>query len=211
MIYDLHVHTKYSICSNLKLPIVLKIAKKKKLDGLAITDHNTIKGALKVASLNKNKDFEVIIGAEIKTNKGDVLAYYLNEEIKERDLFEVIDKVKEQGGVVIIAHPFRIFPWSRFKLDIKEVANKIDGIEGFNSRNILLGNIQAIKVAKSVELAITAGSDAHFSFEIGQAVTKFEGSLIKAIKQRKTYVQGKTTLALVGGTLSLFLKLRALI
>ena len=82
MKYDLHMHTHYSKCSNLKPEILLKIAKKRGLNGIAITDHNVVEGALKVKKLNKDKDFEVIVGEEISTDAGEVLAYYLNKEIK---------------------------------------------------------------------------------------------------------------------------------
>ena len=70
--YDLHTHTKHSPCSNLKAEILLRIAKKKGLDGIAVTDHDTIKGGLDVFKLNKDRDFEVIVGSEIKTKKAEV-------------------------------------------------------------------------------------------------------------------------------------------
>ena len=82
MKYDLHTHTNYSKCSNLKPEILLKIAKKRGLNGLAVTDHHKIKGALKVSKLNRDKNFEVIIGEEVTTDFGEVLAYYINKEIK---------------------------------------------------------------------------------------------------------------------------------
>ena len=62
MKYDLHMHTHYSRCSNLKPQTILKLAKKRRLDGIAITDHHEIKGALEIKKLNNGKDFEVIIG-----------------------------------------------------------------------------------------------------------------------------------------------------
>ena len=80
--YDLHIHTKYSPCSNLDPNLILKIAKKLKLDGIAITDHNNMKGAIKTYKLNRNKDFEVIKATELKTNKSEIIALYLNKEIK---------------------------------------------------------------------------------------------------------------------------------
>ena len=64
MKYDLHVHTKYSKCSNLKPSVILKRAKEKGLNGIAIADHNTIKGALEVKKLNKGNSFEVIVGED---------------------------------------------------------------------------------------------------------------------------------------------------
>ena len=60
MKYDLHNHTNHSPCSNLKPEILLKFVEKRGMNGIAVTDHNTIKGALEVKKLNKDKDFEVI-------------------------------------------------------------------------------------------------------------------------------------------------------
>jgi len=125
MKYDLHIHTNYSLCSNLKPEIVLKVAKKKGFDGIAVVDHNEIKGALKVKKLNRDKDFEVVVSSEVKTNKGDVLAYYINKQIKSRDLFEVLDEIKQQGGLAVIAHPYRLLPHLRFRYPIQKIKNKI--------------------------------------------------------------------------------------
>ena len=66
MRYDLHMHTYHSKCSNLKPKTILKLAKKNKLDGIAITDHHEIKGAIEVKNLNKNKDFEVMFYPQMR-------------------------------------------------------------------------------------------------------------------------------------------------
>ena len=91
MKYDLHTHTCYSKCSNMKPDVLLNAAKKRGLNGIAVTDHNTIKGALEVKKLNKDKDFEVIVGEEISTTAGDVLAHYINKPIKSTNFFELFD------------------------------------------------------------------------------------------------------------------------
>ena len=95
--YELHLHTRYSCDSNLKPESILKIVKKLGLDGVAFTDHNTIKGAIEAKTLVKrlaqNKeydDFEVIVGEEVRTNLGDVLVYYVQEEIPKGDFFDVV-------------------------------------------------------------------------------------------------------------------------
>jgi len=203
MKYDLHMHTFYSKCSNLKPNIILNIAKKIGLDGIAITDHNTIKGALVVSKLNKDKNFEIIIGSEIKTDYGDLLAYYLQNDIKSRNLFEVLDEIKKQGAVSSIAHPFRL-PHLRFRYPIDKLKNKIDAIECFNSRNFFWSNKVAFNTAERLNIAKTAGSDAHFKFEIGKAYTIFDGSLRKAIKKNKTKLEGTTLYGPFGGLLSFF-------
>ena len=206
MRYDLHIHTIRSPCSNLKPQVILKMAKKKGLDGIAVTDHNTIKGSLDVSKLNKNKDFEVITAAEIRTDYGDILAYYIQEEIKSRKLFEVFDEIKKQGGLISIAHPFRTMRWLRFNYPIEKVKDKINAIETFNSRMLPGENSKAKRVAEMLDIAKTGGSDGHFWFDIGRAYTIFEGSLRKAIKNKKTSVKGNILLAPLGASLSFFRK-----
>ncbi len=205
MKYDLHNHTHYSPCSSLKPEILLKLAKRKGMNGIAVTDHNSIKGALKVKKLNKDKDFEVIIGDEVRTNYGDVLTYYLQEEIKSRDLFSVIDEVKAQGGLIAVAHPFRISinPTLRFRYPIEKIKNKIDAVECFNARMLFpCDNKKAQKLAKKLDIAGIGGSDAHFKFDVGRAYTIFDGNLRRAIKQNKTSYEGTIFYGPLSGTLS---------
>lgn len=210
MKYDLHNHTHYSSCSNLKPETLLKLVKKKGMDGFAVTDHNTIKGALKVKKLNKDKDFEVIIGDEVKTNYGDVLTYYLQEEIKSRDFFSVVDEVKAQGGLIAIPHPFRtsINPDLKFRYPIEKIKNKIDAIECFNARMLFQkNNKKAQELSKKLKIPGIGGSDAHFIFDIGRAYTIFDGNLRKALKQNKTRYEGTILYGALSGSLS-FLKKR---
>jgi hypothetical protein len=209
MKYDLHNHTHYSPCSNLKPEILLKLAKKMGMNGIAVTDHNTIKGALKVKKLNKDKNFEVIVGEEVRTYSGDVLAYYLQKEIKSQNLFSVIDEVKAQGGLMAIAHPFRtsINPTLKFRFPLEKLKNKIDAIECFNARMLPGNNEKAQRVTKKLNIPGIAGSDAHFKFEIGRAYTIFDGNLRKAIKQNKTSYKGTILYGPFGGLLS-FIRIR---
>ena len=204
MKYDLHMHTKYSKCSNLKPETILKLAKKHGLDGIAITDHNEIKGALEVKKLNKDKDFEVIAGEEISTSYGDVLVYYLNKKINTIDFYDVVDESKRQGAIISIAHPFRttLINNHKFKLPIEKVKNNIDAVECFNSRTLPSDNKKANEIADKLKIAKTAGSDAHFFFEVGTAYTIFDGNLRIAIKMKKTKVDGSIRFGAFGGVLS---------
>jgi hypothetical protein len=203
--YDLHNHTHYSSCSNLKPETLLKLSKKKGFDGIGVVDHHTIKGALKVKKLNKNKNFKVIIGSEISTNYGDVLALYIKKDIKSREFFSVVAEVKKQNGIIIIPHPFRksLNKHHKFKVPLETIKNKIDAIECINARMLPLGdNKKAQKVAKKLNLPGTGGSDAHFSFEVGTAWTLFEGDFRKALKRKETKYQGKVFLGPIGGFFS---------
>ncbi|MEM2121451.1 MAG: PHP domain-containing protein [Candidatus Woesearchaeota archaeon] len=199
--YDLHVHTQYSNCSGLKLKTLLKTAKRIGLNGVAITDHNTIKGALLLKKLNKDKNFEIIVGEEIMTNHGELLAYYIKEEIKPGDIFEVIDKIKEQNGLISVAHPYSIYR-QRMGSFILNLKGKIDAVEVFNGRAILpYENRKAQRIAEIMNLGRTAGSDAHSMIEIGKAYTFFDErySLIEAIKKKKTGFKGVIWYAFIGG------------
>ena len=205
MKYDLHIHTHYSRCSNLKPKTILEIAKKKNLDGIAITDHHDIKGALEVKKLNKDKGFEVIVGEEISTNKGDVLLYYLKEKVFETDFYKVVDQAKKQNALIIIPHPFRttLVHDHKFKLPLKDVKKEVDAIECFNARMMFpWDNKKANEAATKLNMAKTAGSDAHFSFEICTGYTFFNGDLRKAIKDKKTTPAGAIRFGALGGALS---------
>lgn len=204
MKYDLHMHTYYSKCSNLKPQTILKLAKKHKLDGIAITDHHEVKGAFAVKRLNKDKNFEVIVGEEISTNYGDVLVYYLNKKIEAIDFYEVVDEAKKQGALVTIAHPFRttLIHNHKFQLPFEKIKNKVDGIECFNARTLPGDNKKANKIADKLNIAKTAGSDSHFFFEIGTAYTIFDNNLRTAIKDKKTKIDGTIMFGAFGGTLS---------
>ncbi len=206
MKYDLHIHTHYSACSILKPKAILKIAKKVGLDGIAVVDHNTVKGGVEVSKANKDRDFKVIPGIEVSTDRGHVLGLYVNKEIKSREFFSVADEIKKEGGIVILAHPFRLMPHLRSKVKGIELGKYLDAIECYNARTSYFGNRNAIKLAKKHDIAKTAGSDAHFSFEIGRCITLFNNNLVRAIKEKKTKVGGSNVTGLLGSTFSFFNK-----
>jgi predicted metal-dependent phosphoesterase TrpH len=192
MRFDLHVHTKYSVCSNLEPSVILKRAKKLKLDGLAILDHNSMKGALGVKKLNKDKNLKIIVAEEIKTNAGHMIAYNINETITSFDINEALDKIKQQGALAVPAHPYRFLPHLKFKIPLESISRKIDAIEGLNGRVMFDStNLRAQIKAKELSLPITGGSDAHFWYEIGDCTTIFDSSLEKALKARKTAVESR--------------------
>lgn len=191
---DLHVHSKYSYDSLLKPEKIVKNAKRKGLGGVAITDHETIQGGLSVKKYNTS-DFIIITGAEIKTEIGDIIGLFLNEEIKSKEIWCAIDEIKDQNGLVILPHPFRGHDSNKFD---KELVNKMDAIEGYNSRTGMSKNIQAQEFARAHRLPIVAGSDAHFSGEIGLAKTIMENisseeDVRKSILSYRTRIVGVQT------------------
>lgn len=165
---DFHIHTYHSCDSVMRPGRILKAARKKGLDGIVVCDHDTIRGGLEVKEANKDKNFKVIVGAEIKTNAGDITGIFLAREIKSRELKEVIREIREQNGKVILNHPFKGHDLS--KIDMSEV----DFIEGYNSRLTEEENRKAVELALIHNKPIVAGSDAHLYAEIGNSFTIIE-------------------------------------
>lgn len=185
MKFDLHVHSKYSHDSILSPKKIIKIAKKKGLNGVAITDHNTIKGGIATSRINDDKDFQVIVGEEIKTEFGDVVALFISEEIKARTFEDVIVEIKEQGGLSVLAHPFRHFKYPEMIID------KLDLVEGFNARSNEEDNLRAFQIAKKYNKALCAGSDVHFYFELGKGRTIVNEEIEEALRNGNCEIEGK--------------------
>ncbi len=195
--YDLHTHTIYSRDGAIKPADAIRIAKKRGLDGIAITDHDTIRGGLGVRKL-KPAGLDVICGAEFKTDRGDVIGLYLNEEISAVDHVEVIEAIRRQGGVAIIPHPFDSLRGSAFWLTDKD-AKKMDAIEVLNARCVFKrSNAMANAYADTYHVARVGGSDAHFGAEIANAGTLVpEGEdLAEAIRRGRTRAFGRCSLPL---------------
>ena len=137
---------------------------------LAVTDHNTISGALE---MKRVAPFRVIVGEEILTTRGEIIGLFLSEEVPPRlTPVETVSRIKDQGGLACVPHPFdRFRPHSRLRPDVLEaLAPALDLIEVFNSRTYLLSDsARALEFAQSHGLPGTAGSDAHVIGEIGRS------------------------------------------
>lgn len=195
---DMHCHSKYSYDGNSEPIDVLNSAKKKGLDGIAITEHNNIDswGEYKIAA--QKTGMQIIFGEEVKTKQGDVLAYFIINPIKKGlDAKDTIDLIHQQGGLAVIAHPFH--PFEGFKDNLKDYIDMIDGIEVFNARcPFSKANKLAIDFAKKNNLAQIGGSDAHLSFAIGDVFTEItEAKNINEFKngivQKRSIINGKTS------------------
>lgn len=165
---EFHCHTEYSKDSLTTVEELLAACRRKSIDRVVITDHNTIQGALAAKNLDPTR---VIVGEEIMTTEGELLAAFVQEEIPPHlDPLETIQRLKEQGAFISVSHPFDRMraPWGSEGLD--RILPYIDAIEIFNSRCMWPGfNRQAQKYARQNGLAGTSGSDAHTSAEIGTA------------------------------------------
>lgn len=171
---DLHLHTCVSKDGALHPTEVIRIAKQKGLDRICITDHNKIEGALLAQQLDP--EF-VIVGEEIKTTHGEILAFFVQEWVPPRlSPEETLQRLRQQGAVISVSHPFDLHRphWSPDILTA--LAPQLDAIEGLNARTINPEyNEKAIAFATAHGLAITAGSDAHSGMEIGAAYLEMPG------------------------------------
>jgi len=116
--------------------------------------------------------FKVIVGEEIDTTTGEIIGYFLSEEIpKGLTAEETAIRIKKQGGAVCIPHPFDSFRMSALqRQSLEELIPHIDIIEVFNSRLLLLRHAtKAEHFAQAQGLLSSAGSDAHTFFEVGNA------------------------------------------
>lgn len=173
MILDLHIHSKYSFDSFSEPNRIICAAKRKGLNGIAITDHNTIKGGIETRKINQDQNFLVIVGCEISTDIGDIIGLFLTEEIKSRNSMEVIEEIHHQGGIAVLPHPYK-----GHKLN-DEVIKEIDVVEGFNARTSEEDNSKAIKLAEQYNKPVVAGSDAHFYCEIGASKIVLNSNEVK--------------------------------
>lgn len=173
---DFHSHSNYSGDCVTDIKTYIKMASQR-LDAIALTDHDSIKGWQAIKKLNP--DFMVIPGIEVDTNLGDIIGVFINEQPTSRDPLEVIDQIKSQGGISIVPHPFDMH--RGFK-DIDTIVNKIDCIEVFNAAvTFNFENKKALKFAQENKKGMTAGSDAHSPHEIGKAYIESKASDIEGV------------------------------
>ncbi|MBT4512061.1 MAG: PHP domain-containing protein [Chloroflexi bacterium] len=166
---DLHLHTCYSPDSNSSLEGIVKRCQKLGIDCVAVTDHNTIEGALRMKEI---APFPVIVGEEVMSSSGEIIGYFLKQSIpKGLPPSEVMARIKDQGGLVCPPHPFDGFGRYPLKTSDREIlVSHIDIIEIFNARSIR-GNFsaQARSYAEQHGFLCSAGSDSHSTREVGNA------------------------------------------
>lgn len=166
---DFHVHTCYSGDSLTSLEAVIEACRKRGLGKVAITDHNTIAGAVALQALAPDL---VIVGEEIKTDVGEIIAYFLKEEVpKGLPVQEAIARVREQGGVISVSHPLdRLRREAMGLTHLLSIIEQVDALEAFNARTTFPSdNQRTLDLAREWVLLATAGSDAHIAWEIGHA------------------------------------------
>ncbi len=165
---DLHSHTIYS--KDCLTPPAELIARARAigLDKIAVTEHNRLDGALAAKKLAPDL---VIVGEEIKTTHGEIIGYFLHEEVP-RGLSpqETIRRLRDQGAVITIPHPLDSLRRSAMGLEpVLSVIDEVDALEILNARCVRAQDNQAAaELARQHGKLITAGSDAHIPYEVGR-------------------------------------------
>jgi len=167
---EFHCHTHASKDSLTRPVDLIAVARRKGIDRVVVTDHNSIAGAREARAIDPEL---IIIGEEIMTIKGEILAAFVQEEIPARlSPQETIKLLKEQGAFISVSHPFdelREGGW--MENDLLEILPLVDAIEVYNSRCMFPRfNRRARAFAERHNLAGTVGSDAHAAFEVGRSL-----------------------------------------
>ena len=198
---DLHVHTTYSSDSTITPEELVFYAKKRGLNAVAVTDHNQVKGARKIA---KETNFLIIPGTEVSSLQGHIVGLNVNEVVP-RDLSsdETVERIHMAGGVAIACHPFALFKGSIGK----NVNAKFDAVETLNASSFPFrsASLKAEKLAEQFDLPRVAGTDAHYGPVIGCAYTAVDSELnVEAILEAIMGSQCKPA----GGPLTLMMRLQ---
>ena len=140
------------------------------IDVLCITDHNAIAGAVELAD---RLPCRVIVGEELRVGSGEIIGLFLAERLPQGiGLLEAAQRIRDQGGVVYIPHPFDPMRNCLRPDDIELLVAEglVDGIEGRNAKTSLESlNDKAVRYGIDNDLFVGAGSDAHVPNVVGAA------------------------------------------
>ena len=181
---DLHIHTSpRSACSYIDPQELIQQARRLDLDGICLTEHQVLWDPAEVDKLARQAGIKIFRGNEFTTNQGDVLVFGFYEDIKElMTIEELREAVRKAGGYMIAAHPFRgfkTFGIGQLQLTVAQASKRkvfefVDAVEIGNGKLTQDENDMARKVAKTLNLPGTGGSDAHRIDELATWVTVFE-------------------------------------
>jgi predicted metal-dependent phosphoesterase TrpH len=194
MRFDLHVHSRYSDgCDDVNA--ILRAASNQGLDGISITDHDTLQGSFKARKLIKETQMDMILipGVEVSTSEGHLLVLGVEEmPVLGRSPEETVDEAHDLGGVAIVPHPYHPFRHSLGRIP------RCDAVEVYNSRHLFgIANARAYLEARRLNLPMVAGSDSHFAATVGLGVTVIDAedadSALQAIRSGRTIIEGRRT------------------
>lgn len=178
----IHLHTQYSLDSNITLSELLAQCKEHKVSCLGITDHNNMQSVTAYEKELMQNGIRLIAGEEVRTTSGEIIGLFLKSQINTKGsdgkwitLEKAVHEIKTQNGLVIVPHPFDKLRLGIGRKNILKIAGDIDAMEVFNSRtkiNFFNKNAQAF--ANEMHLVQTVGPDAHIQDEIGNAIMEME-------------------------------------
>jgi predicted metal-dependent phosphoesterase TrpH len=210
MKFDLHVHSAYS--PDCATPVEKLADRYSQLGfaGFALTDHDSMGGIAPLRAYAKEKKLllEIIGGCEFLSEKGEVIGLFIEEFVKTKNFGELCDSIHDQGGLVVLPHPFDSVRRKIVRPDLlsKDELRLVDGIEAFNSRCVFASdNKKAQEFAKASGLFQTAGSDCHFLFESGNAALEIDDgkNIAIALKKKEAKASGKLSPFFVHGPTTL--------
>ncbi|KTG09962.1 phosphoesterase [Haloprofundus marisrubri] len=198
---ELHAHSALSYDGRDPVELLLEQAAAVDLDALAVTDHDEIDASIEAAERAADYGLVGIVGMEITSSAGHILAFDIDEAIPAGLSYdETLDRIWEQDGLAVVPHPFQKSRHGVAPHITREQLARADAIEVYNSRLLTgLANRKAEKFALANDLPMTAGSDAHISEMVGQAVTEVgtnerrADAILDAIAEGRTGVVGTRT------------------
>ncbi|WP_435360490.1 PHP domain-containing protein [Haloarchaeobius sp. DFWS5] len=198
---ELHCHSALSYDGHDPVELLLEQAAAVGLDAVAVTDHDEIDASLEAVEKAPDYGLVGIPGMEVTTAAGHVLALGVKEKVPPGMRFEkTLDHIRDRGGIAVVPHPFQESRSGVMENISGAELQTADAIEVYNSR-LLTGrsNRQAERFARDHDIPMTAGSDAHISEMVGQAVTRVGTDelayepILDAIRNGRTTVEGKRT------------------
>ncbi|HSS62364.1 MAG TPA: PHP domain-containing protein [Candidatus Limnocylindrales bacterium] len=169
---DLHLHSNFSHDGRSSLQQLIDRAAEVGLDRIALTDHNTVDGALELVRLAPEL---TIVGEEAKTLEGEVIGLFITGRLPPfLPAQEVMDLIHDMGGLVYVPHPLDRYR-SHFRLErLVELADRIDIIETYNPWCDAAANRAAATLAAELHKVTASGSDAHSADELGLSWMEME-------------------------------------
>ncbi len=204
---DFHIHTEYSMDCSTSLEEIIGRCLETGINCVAIADHDAIEGAIKLQGL---APFPVIVGEEILTPQGEIMGMFLEERIPSGvSIEQAISRIKEQGGLVCLPHPFDTFRGLKLENnELDRIAEQIDVVEMFNARSPFLRcYTKARAFATKYGIPGTAGSDAHSTGEIGDTyveMPEFSGrdNFLETLRKGKMHKQKSSFMVHLNSTMA---------
>ena len=169
---DLHLHSRYSPDSSTTLEGLIARARECGLDRIALTDHNTVEGALKLAEIAPEL---AIVGEEAKTREGEVIGLFITRRVPPYMRPEdAMDLIHEMGGLVYVPHPLDRNRAHYSGERLVELAPRIDIVEIYNPWADASANKAAAGIAAELGKVTATGSDSHGLIEIGRSWMEME-------------------------------------